>query len=135
MKGKTMEKRGFSEKFKNWPIKKKLTYSFGLIIVTTFVLIVTLLVGMKIIQGRLSRLYNGPTMNVYYSEEMYYPQVDIQRATNRMLAKGVDHVDELYPQLEETVTKNWTITDNAYAYLSKNLMTKEDRDRLEEINS
>ena len=130
-----MEKRGFSEKFKNWPIKKKLTYSFGLIIVTTFVLIVTLLVGMKIIQGRLSRLYNGPTMNVYYSEEMYYPQVDIQRATNRMLAKGVDHVDELYPQLEETVTKNWTITDNAYAYLSKNLMTKEDRDRLEEINS
>lgn len=135
MKGKTMEKRGFSEKFKNWPIKKKLTCSFGLIIVTTFVLIVTLLVGMKIIQGRLSRLYNGPTMNVYYSEEMYYPQVDIQRATNRMLAKGVDHVDELYPQLEETVTKNWTITDNAYAYLSKNLMTKEDRDRLEEINS
>lgn len=135
MKGKTMEKRGFSEKFKNWPIKKKLTCSFGLIIVMTFVLIVTLLVGMKIIQGRLSRLYNGPTMNVYYSEEMYYPQVDIQRATNRMLAKGVDHVDELYPQLEETVTKNWTITDNAYAYLSKNLMTKEDRDRLEEINS
>lgn len=129
-----MKKKGFSENFKNWPIKKKLVCSFGLIIVTTFVLIVTLLVGMKTIEGRLAKLYDGPTMNVYYSEEMYYPQVDIQRATNRMLSKGVAYVDELYPQLEETVTKDWAITDNAYQYLSKNLMTQKDKDRLEEIN-
>ena len=39
----------FDKNFKNMPIKKKLVSSFGIIIVTTFILILTLLVGMKII--------------------------------------------------------------------------------------
>lgn len=30
-----MKKRGFEEKFRNWPIKKKLVSAFGTIIVTT----------------------------------------------------------------------------------------------------
>ena len=72
-----MKKQNLNEKFKNWSIKKKLVYSFGLISVTTFILIVTLLIGMKTIEGRLVKLYNGPTMNVHYSSELYYPQLDI----------------------------------------------------------
>lgn len=62
-----MKKKKSSGKFKNWSIKKKLVGSFGLIIVTTFILIVTLLVGMKSIEGRLVKLYEGPTMNIHYS--------------------------------------------------------------------
>ncbi len=130
-----MKKGKFNEKFKNWPIKKKLVSSFGLIIVTTFILIVTLLVGMKTIEGRLVQLYNGPTMNIHYSAELYYPQLDIQRAVNRVMAEGVDNLDEMYPQLEETVNKNLAIMDEAYAKLHETLLTQENKDNLETINT
>ena len=129
-----MGKRNFNEKFKNMPIKKKLVSSFGIIIVTTFVLIVTLLVGMKVIEGRLVQLYEGPMMNIHYASELYYPQLDIQRAVNRMMAEGVERLDEMYPQLEETVNKDLAIMDEAYANLSKNLITQEDKERLNAIN-
>lgn len=130
-----MKKTTLNEAFKNWPIKKKLVSSFGTIIVTTFVLIVTLLVGMKMIEGRLTKLYNGPTMNIHYSANLYYPQLDIQRAVNRLMAEGVENLDEMYPQLEETVNKNLAIMDEAYEKLHANLLTQEDRDSLEEINT
>ena len=129
-----MGKKNFEEKFKNMPIKKKLVSSFGIIIVTTFVLILTLLGGMKIIEGRMVQLYEGPMMNIHYASELYYPQLDIQRAVNRMMAEGVGSLDEMYPQLEETVNKDLAIMDEAYANLSKNLMTQEDKDRLNAIN-
>ena len=128
-----MKKTTLNEAFKNWPIKKKLVSSFGTIIVTTFILIVTLLVGMKMIEGRLTKLYNGPTMNIHYSANLYYPQLDIQRAVNRLMAEGVENLDEMYPQLEETVNKNLAIMDEAYEKLHANLLTQEDRDSLEEI--
>ena len=129
-----MQKKNLNEQFKDWPIKKKLVSSFGLIIVTTFILIVTLLIGMEIINQRLTKLYNGPTMNIHYSANLYYPQLDIQRMVNRTMAEGVEKLDEMYPQLEETINNNLVIMDEAYAKLSKNLLTKEEKDRLEEIN-
>lgn len=129
-----MKKKKFSEKFKNWPIKKKLIVSHGSIIVTTFILIVCLIVGMKSIESRLEKLYEGPTMNIHYSAELYYPQLDIQRALNRLMAEGVEKLDEMYPQLEETLNKNLEIMNGAYAMLHENLMTREDRALLEAIN-
>lgn len=129
-----MEKKKLGEKIRNWSIKKKLISSFGLIIVATFVLIVTLLVGMKVIEGRLVKLYEGPTMNIRYSAELYYPQLDIQRAVNRVMAEGVDRLDEMYPQLEETVNKNLVIMDEAYASLYDSLLEQENKDKLEAIN-
>ncbi len=130
-----MKKKNINEMLKNLPIKKKLIVSYGLIIVTTFILIVSLLVGMKTIENSLVKLYEGPTMNIHYSAELYYPQLDIQRAVNRMMAEGVDALDEMYPQLEETINKNLVIMDEAYAFLNENLLTQEDLDRLEAINT
>ena len=97
------EMKNFNEKFRNWPIKKKLLFSHGTIIVSTFVLIVVLLVSMVYIESRLVKLYEGPTKNVEYSSQLYYPQIDIQRGVNRVLAEGAQNVDETYPQLEETI--------------------------------
>ena len=130
-----MSKQKFNEKLKNWPISKKLGFSFGIIIVTTFILIATLLIGMKAIESRLVKLYEGSTMNIHYSSELYYPQLDIQRAVNRTMAEGEEKLDEMYPQLEETINKNLVIMDEAYAFLEDNLLTQEDRDRLEAINT
>lgn len=133
-KEKHMKKGTLNEKFKNWSVKAKLLYSFGLIILTTFILIVTLLIGMKVIEGRLVKLYEGPTMNIKYSADLYYPQLDIQRALNRLMAEGVECKDEMYPQLEETINKNLLIMGEAIAFLQGNLLTQENKDSLNNIN-
>lgn len=127
--------KDFNEKFKNWPIKKKLLFSHGIIIVSTFLLIVVLLCSMKYMETRMVKLYEGPTTNVKYSNQLYYPQIDIQRAINRTLASGVDKLDELYPQLEETINSDLALIDDAYQVLHENLLTEEDRTTLEEINN
>lgn len=124
-----------NNKLRDWSVKKKLIYSFGLIIITTFILISMLLIGMKTIEGRLVKLYNGPTMNVHYSADLYYPHLDIQRAVNRVLAEGVENKDQLYPELEETLEKNLAIVEEATIQLTERLLTEEDKARLEAINS
>ena len=89
-----MENQTFSEKFKNWPMKKKLLVSHGTIIVFTVIVSMLLIVGMQWIEKRLEQLHKGPMMNLYYSGQLYYPQIDIQRAVNRMMAEGVGRKDE-----------------------------------------
>lgn len=128
-----MNKGNFNKQFKNMPIKKKLIISHGSIIVSTFILIVILLVSMKNIEGKLVKMYEGPTTNIRYSADLYYTQIDIQRIVNRTLAEGVDELDETYPILESTINENLAIMDEAYLILKDNLITQEDRDRLEEI--
>lgn len=122
-----------NDKIKNLPVKGKLKIAFGSIIALTFILIVALLVSLKVVDGRLNKLFNGPTMNVQYSAELYYPQVDIQRAVNRIMAEGVENKDKMYPQLEETTEKDLAIMNTAIEFLKSNLLTKEDKDRLQDI--
>lgn len=129
-----MKREKFNEKFRNWPIKKKLLFSHGSIIVSTFVLIAVLLCSMIYMETRLVKLYEGPTTNIKYSSQLYYPQIDIQRAVNRVMAEGAEQIDQVYPQLEETVNSDLALIDEAYAILKDNLLTKEDRALLEEIN-
>ena len=130
-----MKKRKLEELFKHLPMGKKLFYSFGTIILSTFILIVILLVGMKIIEGRLVKMYEGPTMNISYSASLYYPQVDIQRAVNRMMAEGRDRLEEMYPQMEATIEKDLAIMNEAYDKLQQNLLTEENKVQLEKINT
>lgn len=132
---KTMKKNKFNEKFNNWPIKKKLLFSHGCIIVSTFVFIVILLCALVYMENRLVKLYEGPTTNIKYSSQLYYPQIDIQRAVNRTMAEGADQIDETYPQLEETVNEDLALIDEAYGVLKDNLLTDENKAVLEEINN
>lgn len=128
------EKKKSNGKFEDWPIKKKLLFSHGTIIVSTFILIVILLISMCYIERSLAKLYEGPTRNVKYSNQLYYPNIDIQRAVNRLMAEGVDKLDESYPVLEEEVNADLALIDEAYEVLHGNLLTKENTDLLEEIN-
>ncbi len=123
-----------NEKFRNLPIKTRLVSAFGAIIVATFILIVALLVGMKTIEGKLIAFHDGPTMNIHYSAELYWPQLDIQRAINRMFAEGVDKLDEFYPQMEATVNADLAVMDEAYTQLKETIISDENRAKLEAIN-
>lgn len=130
-----MEGKNFSEKFKNWPIKKKLLFSHGSIIVSTFVLIVILLSSMVYMESRLVKLYEGPTTNIKYSSQLYYPQIDIQRGINRVMAEGEAKINETYPQLEATINSNLALMNEAYEVLCDNLLTEENKALLEDINN
>ncbi len=123
------------EKLKNMPIEKKLVFSHGSIIASTIILVMGLFVGTLFIESRIVKLYEGPTTNIERCSDLYYTQIDIQRAVNRMLAEGVDNVDALWPQLEDTINKNLNIMDEAYLFLKGNLITQENMDKLEAIQT
>ena len=119
------------KRFKDISMAKKLVSSHGSIIVSTFILIVVLLFEMSGLKTNIHRMYEGPVQNVAYSADLYYTQIDIQRAVNRVMAEGT----HMYSALEDTVNKNLEIMDNAYQMLKKNLITDEDHARLEAIQS
>ncbi len=119
------------KRFKDIPVAKKLIISHGSIIVSTFLLIAVLLIAMKDLETKITQMYEGPLQNVAYSTDLYYTQIDIQRAVNRVMAEGT----HLYSALEDTVNANIAVMDNAYQKLKNNLTTQEDRDRLEAIQS
>jgi len=124
-----MNKRSFSEKLKNWPIKKKLTFSFGAIIASTFVLIVALLVGMKTIEGKVEGLFNGPTTNTYYINDIRLGLVGNQRAINRVIAVGTSVLAEE----EEKMEANEQQIKAAHDVLVDTLISEENKQALEII--
>lgn len=124
-----MKKQSFNDKFTNWPIQKKLLFSFGTIIVTTFLLIVTLLVGMKTVEGNVVGLFNGPTTSIYYIGDIRFGLVANQRAINRVIAVGETVLDEEVTNMEENIKMVVT----AYEKLETTLLSDENKELLEKI--
>ena len=121
--------KSLDEKLKNWPIKKKLIVSFGTIIVSTFILIVCLLVGMKAIEGKVEGMFSGPITNTYYINDIRLGLVGNQRAINRIIAVGSSAVAEETAKMEE----NAQMIRDAHDILSSNLTSKENLNSLEII--
>lgn len=124
-----MEKRSFNEKLKNWSIKKKLLFSFGTIIVSTFVLIVVLLVGLKTVEAKVEGLFNGPTTSTYYIGDIRFGLVANQRAINRVIAVGSSVVAEEEAKMEENIA----LVRAAHDVLVGTLISEENKETLEEI--
>ncbi len=124
-----MRKKAFSEKLKNWPIKKKLIYSFGLIIITTFILIVTLLVGMKTVEGKVEGLFEGPTTSTFYVGDIRFGLVANQRAINRVIAVG----NSVLAEEEANMEANMELVIAAHGVLETTLLSEENKILLEEI--
>lgn len=53
-----------NERNKNLSLKKKLFISHGIIIATAAVIAVLLLVGLNIVKGNVSGIFNGPLANI-----------------------------------------------------------------------
>ena len=124
-----MDKRKFSDKLKNWPIKKKLTFSFGTIIVSTFVLIVILLIGMLTIESKVEGLFNGPTTNTFYINDIRLGLVGNQRAINRVIAVGTSVLAEEEAKMEA----NEQQIKAAHDVLVDTLISEENKNSLEII--
>ena len=124
-----MEKRSFNEKFKNWPIRKKLMFSFGTIIVSTFILIAVLLVGMKFIESKVEGLYAGPTTSTFYVGDIRFGLVANQRAINRVIALGESVVAEEEAKMEDNIE----LVVAAHDVLVGTLISDENKKTLNEI--
>ena len=125
-----MNKGSLDEKMKNWPIKKKLIISFGAIIVSTFILIVFLLVGMKTIETKVEGLFSGPTTNTFYINDIRLGLVGNQRAINRILAvRTADVIAEETAKMAENAQQ----IKDAYEVLNENLTSKENMESLDII--
>ncbi len=118
---------------KNWPVKKKLAFGFGIVIADAVILGIVLLLGIGVLRGRMDKLYEGATQSIYYSARLYYPQLDIQRAINEMILAGPEQYEETYPVLEETINKDLAIIEEANAELGERLLKQEDKEQLARI--
>ncbi len=119
----------FNEDFKNWPIKKKLLVSHGSIIIMTFVLIVGLLISMKVIEGNITALFEGPTTSSYYVGDIRLGLTDNQRCINRVIAVGQSVIAEEEAKLES----NYVMMQEAHDILEETLLSEDNRAILSEI--
>ncbi len=124
-----MKKQSFNEMLKNWPIKKKLITSFGLIIVTTFILIATLLVGILITESKVKGLFEGPTTSTFYVGDIRFGLVANQRAINRVIAVG----DSVLEEEEANMQANMDLATAAMEVLHTTLISEENKVLLEEM--
>lgn len=122
-------KKNFDEKFKNWTIKKKLLVSHGSIIGMTFVLIVALLIGMKMLESNVVALFEGPTTSTFYVGDIRYALTDNQRAINRVIVMESRVVGNEKAALQN----NYNLMVNAYDILNKTLISDENKAILKEI--
>lgn len=134
-KEKKAKKLGW-EMYKNAPIKKKLTISHGIIIVSTFLLIVVLLGAMKGIESYVEKMYTGPVTNSFYIGDFRYGLADIPRAINFARAEGgVGDADAkaVAEQAQKDVDADWQQILDAYNVLKDTLLSAESKEKLNKI--
>ena len=128
-----MGNKSLEEKIKQLPMSKKLTFSHGIIIVSTFIFIVVLLAGMKSVEYYVQSMFDGPTTNAFYMGDIRYGLTDIQRALNYVVAEGESELDTTLPKMKEDMQKDVDMMKNAYNILKDTLLTEESRKLLQEI--
>lgn len=122
-----------NQKYRNFPIKKKLLISHGTIIVFSVVLCIVLLVGAQRIKSRLDGLYEGPLQNIDAIGDVRFALTDVQRAMDRMLGETETDLNEAYAIMEEDIEEDVAILLSATDLLEKNLLTEESRAELQEL--
>ncbi len=136
LKTKSKNRKGFMEKLRNMPISKKLTFSHGSIIVSTFILILVLLGAMKGIESYVEDMYSGPVTNTSYVGDFRYALADIPRAINyaRVQAASITaDVDAIVADTAKTIEDDMAMMENAYGIMKNTLLKESSKVKLEEI--
>ena len=114
-----------NEKYKNLSLKKKLFISHGFIIAVAAVIAVLLLVGLNIVKGNVSGIFNGPLANIDSVGKVRYGITDLQRAINRILTEDSSQVGNSYVNFEKTVTEDVSlITDSVQQMQNRKMNTE-----------
>ena len=124
-----------NEKYKNLSLKKKLFISHGIIIATAAVIAVLLLVGLNIVKGNVSGIFNGPLANIDSVGKVRYGITDLQRAINRILTEDSSQVGNSYVNFEKTVTEDVSLITDSVQQMQNRKMNTESTALLNQLAS
>ena len=124
-----------NERYKNLSLKKKLFISHGIIIATAAVIAVLLLVGLNIVKGNVSGIFNGPLANIDSVGKVRYGITDLQRAINRILTEDSSQVGNSYVNFEKTVTEDVSLITDSVQQMQNRKMNTESTALLNQIAS
>lgn len=124
-----------NEKYKNLSLKKKLFISHGFIIAVAAVIAVLLLVGLNIVKGNVSGIFNGPLANIDSVGKVRYGITDLQRAINRILTEDSSQVGNSYVNFEKTVTEDVSLITDSVQQMQNRKMNTESTALLNQIAS
>ncbi len=123
------------ERIKNYPIKRKLLATVGVIALMAVVVAVILLAGMEYITTNVKGIFEGPMTNMSDVADVKYGLTDLQRAINRLLAEGGENLAERYVTFENTVEEDVNLVVSAVDSLDKHFTTAEGKAKLEELKT
>ena len=124
-----------NERYKNLSLKKKLFISHGIIIATAAVIAVLLLVGLNIVKGNVSGIFNGPLANIDSVGKVRYGITDLQRAINRILTEDSSQVGNSYVNFEKTVTEDVSLITDSVQQMHNRKMNTESTALLNQLAS
>ena len=124
-----------NERNKNLSLKKKLFISHGIIIATAAVIAVLLLVGLNIVKGNVSGIFNGPLANIDSVGKVRYGITDLQRAINRILTEDSSQVGNRYVNFEKTVTEDVSLITDSVQQMQNRKMNTESTALLNQLAS
>ena len=124
-----------NERNKNLSLKKKLFISHGIIIATAAVIAVLLLMGLNIVKGNVSGIFNGPLANIDSVGKVRYGITDLQRAINRILTEDSSQVGNSYVNFEKTVTEDVSLITDSVQQMHNRKMNTESTALLNQIAS
>lgn len=119
-----------NQKYRNFPMKKKLLISHGIITALSVLIVVALLIGMGVIKRKLDGLYEGPTTNIEAIGDVRYALTDVQRAIYCLLGDKTSKPEEAYEKMHSDVEENVAILLAAVDTLESHLLTEESREKL-----
>ena len=124
-----------NERYKNLSLKKKLFTSHGIIIAVAAVIAVLLLVGLNIVKGNVSGIFNGPLANIDSVGKVRYGITDLQRAINRILTEDSSQVGNSYVNFEKTVTEDVSLITDSVQQIHNRKMNTESTALLNQLAS
>ena len=124
-----------NERNKNLSLKKKLFISHGIIIATAAVIAVLLLVGLNIVKGNVSGIFNGPLANIDSVGKVRYGITDLQRAINRILTEDSSQIGNSYVNFEKTVTEDVSLITDSVQQMQNRKMNTESTALLNQLAS
>ena len=124
-----------NERYKNLSLKKKLFISHGIIIAVAAVIAVLLLVGLNIVKGNVSGIFNGPLANIDSVGKVRNGITDLQRAINRILTEDSSQVGNSYVNFEKTVTEDVSLITDSVQQMQNRKMNTESTALLNQLAS
>lgn len=121
------------QNYKNYPIKKKLLISHGVIVLLSVLITIVLLFGLIRIKGKVDGLYEKPLQNIEAIGDVRYGTNDILRAMDRLIAEDKRDETEAYKIMETDVKRDVEMVVSGTEVLEKNLLTEDGKAILSKI--